>query len=135
MTDPNTEAPDIAGLVEELRSADQYQDQVHGSPLFAEAADALEALQAARDGLEAERDCFRYQCNTFRSESVAHLKENARLREALESAIYEVSHLSAPRDGDTHYRPIIKREVVDGWRHKLAREHPDIGTTPTQENG
>ena len=40
---------------------------------------------------------------------------------ALQEAIYEVSHLSAPRPDDTEplYRPIIRKSVVDGWRAAL----------------
>ena len=54
---------------------------------------------------------------------IARLRaREARLVEALTEAVYEITHLSAPRPDDTEtlYRPIIKGKIVDGWRQTLA---------------
>ena len=47
---------------------------------------------------------------------------NAQLVEALTEAIYEVTHLSAPRPDDIKpvYRSMIDRHIVDKWRKALA---------------
>lgn len=185
MTDPNTEAPDIAGLVERLRGMFTNTDLA----LFNEAARALEALQAERDELrrlviasgteagayltpkvsmdmlrmvpaeingklatkdatiaslrEALEDHSR-DFNTALAAASARNSEIALLRAVVEAAREFPRETPAPGGVFTKHTFQIEAGVV--WQLdkalkelekglvQLAREHPDIGTTPKEEN-
>ena len=51
----------------------------------------------------------------------------ARLTGALQEAIYEITHLSAPRPDDAEqiYRPVIRKVKVDEWRAVLRSQIPE----------
>jgi len=160
MTDPNTEAPDIAGLVERLRGMFTNTDLA----LFNEAARALEALQAERKELEAIFDLrWNADMRAIKDwqeitgqeltmpdhadlcvflmglvETGEKTNENlnatiASLREALEEAKSE-AYRCADVQGGGLYRTQGFGKIHTIAAQALAREHPDNGTTEEESS-
>lgn len=128
MTNPNTETPDIAGLVKRIRS--KGAGSMTKILLMHEAADALEALQAERDELNTRLS------NCARGATKIAMREEqqkatiASLREALEEIDGQAVCVGMAKDWNEASDMLVNVHMI---AKKALALNPDIGTTPKEE--